>query len=373
MKKRIIKILVNNRIRRVSKVYDNKINKIVGFEKNVDDTLADLHKAKWAKLSIYPFKNKWLNAFVNSTKIESPDYVPESIFYTQIEPIINSSQLQMAYTDKNFYDLVFLKNIFPDTVLRNINGGFYNENFSPLIINTNSDLQDIILNYPALIIKPAIESGGGENVYLFKRSGNIMIDNTEKVLNLTFLEANLKKNYVVQEVLSQHSDLSRFNKTSINTIRVLTWLSPVSGNVEILQCIFRVGAHGQFVDNSRCGGFAIGISPQGLLNKYATNKIGEHFTEVNGLSLLQHLEIPHFEEIKNRARKIGSKYLQFRLLGLDMAVDDNQTIRCIEINIIGNEINFFQLNNGPLFGEFTNEVIDYCIDNKQQLYGSYIL
>jgi hypothetical protein len=279
--------------------------------------------------------------------------------------------LQLAYTDKNFYDLVFPQNIFPETIIRNINGGFFGENYSPLIINTNSDLHDIILNYPALIVKPAIESGGGENVHLFKRSGNKMIDNTEKELNLTFLETNLIKNYVVQKVLSQHSDLSKFNKTSINTIRVLTWLSPASGNVEILQCIFRVGAQGQYVDNSRSGGFAIGVGPRGVLNKFATNKHGKHFTEVNGLNLLQHHEIPNFTEIKNRAREIGAKYLQFRLLGLDMAVDDNQTIRCIEINIIGNEINFFQLNNGPLFGEFTNEVIDYCINNKQQLYGNY--
>lgn len=263
MKNRIIRILVNNRIRRVSKVYDSKIYKIIGAEKNVDDALAELHKAKWAKLSIYPFSNKWINAYVNSTKIDSPDYVPESIFYTQIEPVLNSSQLQLAYTDKNFYDLVFLQNIFPDTILRNINGGLYNENFIPIIISTNTDLQDIILNYPSLIVKPAIESGGGENVYLFKLSGNIMIDDTGNELNLTFLETKLKKNYVLQKVLLQHRDLSKFNKTSINTIRVLTWLSPVSGKVEILQCIFRVGAHGQFVDNSRSGGFAIGVGPQG--------------------------------------------------------------------------------------------------------------
>ncbi|MCO5255957.1 MAG: hypothetical protein M9926_04280, partial [Lentimicrobium sp.] len=201
--------------------------------------------------------------------------------------------------------------------------------------------------------------------------GNKMIDNTEKELNLAFLETHLVKNYVVQKVLSQHSDLSKFNKDSINTIRVLTWLSPGSGNVEILQCIFRVGTQGKYVDNSRSGGFAIGVGPKGLLNNYATNKLGEHFTEVNGLSLLQHLEIPCFNEIKGRAKEIASKYLHFRLLGLDMAVGDNQTVRCIEINIIGNEINFFQLNNGPLFGDFTNEVIDYCVNNKHQLYENY--
>lgn len=373
MKKRIIEVLVNNRIRRVSKVYNSKIDKILGAESIADNTIISLHRAKWAKLSIYPVNIKWINAYINSTKIESPDYVSESIYYTQIEPILNNFQMQLAYADKNFYDLVFPQNVFPATVLRNINGSFYTNNYSPLNINTNEDLQTIILKYLGLIVKPAIESGGGENVYLFKHSGKEMIDNADKVLNLTFLQTHLKQNYVVQEVLSQHPDLRKFNNTSINTLRVLTWLSPVTGNVEILQCIFRVGAQGQYVDNSRSGGFAIGVQPDGLLNQFATNKHGKHFTEVNGISLLQQHKIPCFEEIKNKAKEISSKYFHFRLLGLDMSVDDSQTIRCIEINNSGNEINFFQLNNGPLFGEFTNEVINYCMDNKQRLYRNYTL
>jgi len=373
MKKRIIKVLVNNRIKRVSKVYERKIVLVQGAKSNVDNALITLHKQKWARLSNYPVNITWLNAYVNSTKIESPDFVPESIYYTLIEPILNNPQLQLAYADKNFYDLVFPQNIFPATVLRNINGGFYANNYSPLNIKTNEDFQAIILRYPALIVKPAIESGGGENVYLFEKSGKEMIDNADKVLNIKFLQSHLKENYILQEVLSQHSELSRFNNTSINTIRVLTWLSPVTGKVEILHCILRVGARGQHVDNSRSGGYAIGVKPDGLLNQFATNKYGKKFTEVNEINLLQKHILPLFDKIKNKAKEISSKYCHFHLLGLDMMVDENQTIRCIEINIIGNEINFYQLNNGPLFGEFTNEVIDYCAEHKQQLYKSYTI
>jgi hypothetical protein len=332
-----------------------------------------LHKERWAQLSIYPVNTKWLNVYVNSTKIESPDYVPESIYYTQIEPILNNPLLQLAYADKNIYDLIFPQDVFPTTIFRNINGVFCTRKYSPLIIKTNEDLQRVILQHSALVVKPAIESGGGENVYLFINQGNVMIDNTGKVLNLIFLQTHLKQNYIVQEVLSQHPDLHKFNHTSINTIRILTWFSPITGNFEILQCIFRVGAQGQFVDNSRSGGFAIGVKSDGLLNEFATNKYGEHFTLVNGISLLQPHKIPLFDEIKKKAKEISSKYVHFRLLGLDIAVDKNQAIRCLEININGNEVNFFQFNNGPLFGEYTNEVIDYCMENKQRLYKGFLV
>ena len=373
MKRKIIKFLVNSRIKRVSKVYNNKISNIRGAEKKADDGLISLHKKKWARLTRYPVNIKWLNAYVNSSKIESPDFVPESIFYTLIEPIVNNNDLSLAYGDKNFYDLVFPHNIFPTTVLRNINGSFYTEDYSHLNINTNELLQRAISKHKGLFVKPAIGSGGGDNVSLFEQSGKVMIDNTGEVLNLSFLNYHLKENYVIQKVLSQHHDLSVFNKTSINTIKVLTWLRPVTGKVEILHCVLRVGAKGKYIDNSRVGGYSIGVKPNGLLNQYATNKAGEHFTEVNGISLLQNHQLPVFEEIKNKAKEISSKFLHFRLLGLDMMVDENQNVRCIEVNHSGNEINFYQLNNGPLFGEFTNEVIEYCLERRQRLFESYSL
>lgn len=373
MKKRIIKLLTNSRIKRIYKVYNNKVNSVFGADKNVDGALILLHRAKWGKFSSFPVNIKWLNAYVNSTKIESPDFVPENIYYTLIEPILNNPQLQTAYADKNFYELVFPQNLFPAVVLRNINGGFYTDSYTPLNLSSNEELQTIITQHAALIVKPAIESGGGENIYLFRQTGNKMIDSSGIELTLEFLQSHFRQNYIVQKILSQHPDLRKFNKTSINTIRVLTYLSPVTGNVEVLHCILRVGAQGQFVDNSRSGGFAIGVKPDGRLNQFATNKIGEHFTEVNGIDLLQKHAIPMYDEIKIKAKEISLNYIHFRLLGLDMILDDNNNIRCVEINNSGNEINFYQFNNGPLFGKFTDEVIEYCIENRDRLNENYTL
>lgn len=373
MKNYIIKFLVNIRIKRISKVYGNKINQIKNSSINVDSNLISLHKEKWAKLTQNQINIKWLNAYVNNTKIESPDFVPESIYYTLIEPIVNSRDLYLAYADKNIYDLIYLKDIFPTTVVRNINDTFLDKVYSPLIFNDDNDFEKMIKKYAALIIKPAIESGGGDNVYLFRRSGGGMIDNDGNILNLSFLKLNLKKNYIIQKVLSQHSDLQKFNMTSVNTIRVLTWLSPVTGEVEILHSIFRVGAQGQYVDNSRSGGYAIGVKPNGTLNDFATNKLGEQLESVNGINLLKEHKIPFFKEIKMQAKNVSSKYLHFRLLGLDMTVDESGMVHCIEINNKGNEINFYQLNNGPLFGNFTDEIIDYCIKNKSKIYESYVI
>jgi hypothetical protein len=371
MKKEIIKFLVERRIKRIQKIYGKKVLGIEKSDLNIDLGLALKHKAKWGKIHQNFSNVKWLNSYVNSTKIQNSNFVPESIFYSIIEPIVNSRELNLAYADKNIYDLIYPQNLFPATILRNINDSFLDHSYSAANISSDADLEKLLKDYIQLLVKPALESGGGLNIYLFKRSGSEMIDSNGNKMNLSFLNRYLKNDYIIQEVLSQHDELRKFNITSLNTIRVLTWLSPISGKVEILHCIFRVGAKGQFVDNSRSGGYAIGIKPNGVLNNFATNKAGKHFATVNEIDLSKNHKIPFIGEIKKMAKEVSFKYLHFRLLGLDMTIDSTGNVQCIEINNKGNEINFYQLNNGPLFGEFTDEVIDYCIENKLKMYKNY--
>ncbi|WP_016990255.1 sugar-transfer associated ATP-grasp domain-containing protein [Flavobacterium sp. ACAM 123] len=372
-KKRIIKFLVNNRIKRISKVYNNKMRNFEGANLMVNIDLIKLHKEKYRAISNKSIKIHWLNIYVNSSKIESSNFVPESIYYTLIEPVLNNIHLNLAYADKNIYDLIYEQNIFPLTILRNINGNFYGSTYEPVTIKTNVDLKKYINKFPALIVKPSLESGGGQNIHLFKQSNNVLVDDKENTLNIQFLEDTFKRNYVIQKLILQHVGLSKFNPTSVNTIRVLTYLSSETGKIEILHCILRVGARGAYIDNSRSGGYAVGIDGNGILNKFATNKLGTHFTDVNGLDLTKQHVIPHFQEIKSKALEISSKYLHFRLLGLDMTVDNNGMTKCIEVNTSGNEISFYQLNNGPLFGEFHDEIISYCVKNKSRIYESYTI
>ena len=64
------------------------------------------------------------------------------------------------------------------------------------------------------------------------------------------------------------------------------------------------------------------------------------------------------------AKKIAKLNYYSRLLGIDLGMDNNGRIRIIEINSVNNEINFYQMNNGPLFGDYTKEIIDYCKKNQ---------
>jgi hypothetical protein len=55
------------------------------------------------------------------------------------------------------------------------------------------------------------------------------------------------------------------------------------------------------------------------------------------------------------------------LLGFDFCVTENNEIKLLEINCKNIEINFLQMNNGPLFGEYSKEIIDYCLHTKKNV------
>jgi hypothetical protein len=46
-------------------------------------------------------------------------------------------------------------------------------------------------------------------------------------------------------------------------------------------------------------------------------------------------------------------------------VDITNQVKLIEINNNNNEINFYQMNRGPLFGKYTQEIINYCQKSRK--------
>ena len=118
----------------------------------------------------------------------------------------------------------------------------------------------------------------------------------------------------------------------------------------------------------------MGMDSQGKLNKFAIKKDGSKFDKVNDINLVENdYIIPFFEELKAAAILIAEKNIHHRMLALDMVIDENNHPRCVEVNNRSNEINFHQLNNGPLFGEFTDEIIAYCEKHTENLYKEFVI
>jgi len=371
IKTMIKRVLVNNQIRNNKKKYKHKIKELnKGFSNcNKDQVYFDYLK-KW-RVFDKRLKGEWLAAYSRVNGEYSSRYVPESIYYSFLEPVLNDYEHCKSYSDKNFYDLISREGVFPNTLIRSIDQSFYDRFYNP--IGSFDDYMESLKSiHNELILKPSIDSGGGVNVMLFKLQEGSYINPVEKmILNENFLVSRYKKNFVIQEKLKSHPELAKFNPSSLNTVRVLTYRSVITNEIIVLNSVLRVGAEGAVVDNSRAGGVAIGVDSKGRLNKYATDKKGNKKLKLNGYHLSNTYSIPEYGEILQLSKAIADKNIHHRLLGLDMVVDEYGDIKCVEVNNKGNEISFFQFNNGPLFGGYTEEILVYCYENMSKLYNYY--
>jgi hypothetical protein len=339
--------------RKISSIY-----KAIPSKRQLSADVLTSHRDLWKSLGSRP-NLKWL--YVYNTVIGSEDerFITESDFYNKVEPVLNNRAFSDAYADKNSYHRFLRKELLPSVYLRNIEGIYYNEAYQ--MVTMPEDINDLLPPEAGrLIAKAAVESGGGRGVELFERYDKFWKNGSGIPLTGGYLEAAFGKNFLLQEYIVQDQFYGRYNPSSVNTIRLLTYRSVSTGQIVPLQAVLRIGRPGSVVDNQASGGIACGINQEGILNSYGVSKKGDKAYSSGGIVFSDTGRLKKFDEIIAVGLEVAGKYYFQRLLGLDIAVDNTGNVKVIEINNRNNEINFFQMNNGPLFGEYTNEVIEFC-------------
>jgi hypothetical protein len=70
--------------------------------------------------------------------------------------------------------------------------------------------------------------------------------------------------------------------------------------------------------------------------------------------------IPNWEEIVRFSIRVGERILHHRLLALDVALDEHNRPKLIEYNIGGFSYWLFLFTGQSIFGNETQDVIEYC-------------
>ena len=339
-----------------------KIHKNLKLKKNKSDIeLLNIHVKKWRKLSHY-VNTKYIQVYKHCSGIKSENFIPEDVYYNIVEPCLNYYPIAKAESDKNNYQKGKFAEYFPKTILRNINGVFYNENYQYVDLNDKS-LLFYLKPYKEIIVKPSIESGKGKSLRLFEKTDGCFICDKGEKINCNLLNNAFKQNFVIQERLLQHHKMKMFNKSSLNTIRVNTYRSVVNESIIILNSVVRFGIPGSLLSNTSLGGGSIKINNNGFMEKFGINHLnGARFTRVSNIKLENPFEIPKYEKIKEIAKGIANEFPYSRLLGIDFVIDIEENIRILEVNNSSLGINNHQMTGGPYFHTYTDDVIEYCLN-----------
>lgn len=165
-----------------------------------------------------------------------------------------------------------------------------------------------------------------------------------------------RQDYVIQECIVQHSQYEEFNSSSVNTEKIISFL--FKGNVYILTSILRVGAPGSCTDTASTGsGYTVGIGSNGRLNDKGYSIYGDiRYKNANGKNFSDIKLVGH-EAICNIIMSAHKMLPRFGIISWDFAVDKCGDPILIEYNLNYPDVIIYQMNNGPLFGNLTAEVL----------------
>ena len=226
-------------------------------------------------------------------------------------------------------------------------------------------------NSDSVILKPSLDSKGGEGIEKFIRHGSIYVNSDQsKVLSGSFLKT-YGNNYLVQEAIKQHPFFAQFNPSSVNTLRICTYRSVVDEEVIVFACALRMGSKGSFTDNTHSGGVIVKVDLEtGRIGNVVYGEYRKPYKIWNDIDF-ESFEgyVPNWKRIIEFAKDVASQIHHMRLLSLDVTLRQNGEPVLIEINVNGFSFGLPMVLNQIVFGCRFDEVVNYCkkMLNKKDL------
>jgi len=171
--------------------------------------------------------------------------------------------------------------------------------------------------------------------------------------NKKYIPDDLKGgHFIVQEAIKQHPALNGFNPHSVNTIRIITFLTR-DEEVEFLSAVLRTSSGYAPIDNFKSGGIVIGIDiPTGRLKQwgffhpqYGTTATKHPVTHTE----FHHFQIPYWGEVINLASRVQRVFHHLKVIGWDFAISTDGPL-VIEGNVEWGTAGL-QAANGGLLSE----------------------
>ena len=351
------KIITRLREVRKKKNLNKKINSVVRRNKDISSYRFERKQKKeiedlWSDFG-FKININWHRAYIGINQTFDPKYIPEDVFYMYILPRLGNLSMSKSYADKNMYDRLFENFNKPKTIVRNIHGRCYNTAYD--LISTKDAEQLLIQNEGEYIIKPTIETSQGKGVQKLKISNGEVFCNGE-LSSFETLCKLYKKDFLVQEAVKQNSLLNEIYPNSLNTIRMMTLRH--KNSVNVISSVLRLGNNGLEVDNYTLGGIAVGVNESGVLNTFGMDKhFNKYYEHPYTKKSFDNIAIPDFNKAVEMVQDLHEKILYFDLISWDIALNNVGEFVFIEVNLGGQEINFHQANNGPLFGKMTENIV----------------
>ena len=299
----------------------------------------------------FDLNTDWIHFYEHLSGIKSKYYIPEDLYYRQIEPHLINTRLLRFYGDKNMYDLFFDDINKPQTFLRYFDDTFYSPDYTPLQLSPAAD-QLSGISKPWLI-KPSVETGNGRNIHRGRsQNGKLIVDGV--ITSLTKLAEFYPSGFIIQErITRQNRTLEQFHPESLNTFRIMTLR--LNNQIHTINNQLKFGIHSNVADN---GGVWCGLNDNGLLHPFGMNtSYKKIYSHPDTGQKFEGTQIEDFVRISDFAKTLHKRVVRTDLVSWDIGFSETNEPIFIECNTRYQGITAHQVVNGPLFGDLTDEVM----------------
>ncbi len=337
---KIVKVIVNL-------VYKTKC--IIDEKKTLKKCDVKLNKIEKEKIEKgnYSVCKIMKNTYDDFEQSDYQYFVSDDFYQCKMLPLLNDVNYNIFgmrhkysyFMDKNYQEKIVECFKFPNVVIRKINNEFYDSNYNYI---TAKEALSKVIKYEKLVFKKSLGYGHGKGVVLVEKK------------HFASLLDNFSNNFVVQDIVVQHSELAKFNSTSVNIIRITSLY--LKGHVYILGSILRIGPPGSFCDlvNSKDETPRIvAIDNNGNIHGPAISPVTcKKYSNIYGKTI--NGKIPFYEKIIESIKEQHKKFIHHRIIGWDITIDNNNNIICMEFNSLVPGIIQTQMVCGPIFSQLSN-------------------
>ena len=176
---------------------------------------------------------------------------------------------------------------------------------------SDDELAAFLLHHERVIAKIADSLGGdGIAAYTSAEISDIAAFRAERLA---------QRQVLLEQFLTQHADMARLNSSSVNTLRIVTFLDG-AGTVHTLARVLKMGNGGD-VDNFSDGGMYTMLDEHGVAHHAAFDGAGRVFREhpLSGTSIIG-FAVPNWSAVQSLVDALAHEVPEIRYVGWDIAI-----------------------------------------------------
>lgn len=318
---------------------------------------SDEIKRYWKeKLGIY-INPVWHHILSSYTDIYSPRYITDEVWSTYIHNSLNFPPYHdPLIADKNFLDLYIGKEHLPKTIIKRIDGSFYDADNNRI---DKKKAKDIFFQSDSeKFLKPSRLYKGIDALKIQTVDNKIIHRNLE--LSFEQLTQKAGENFIIQYVVEQHPKIASVHPASLNTMRMFTL--KLGTEVHFLHGSLKFGADDNVADNTGNGILCTILNDKHTLSDMGFNRKLETFKKhpSTGYELSSFGKIPNYQNAIDLCVEIHSEKLFHNFAAWDVTITKDGSPLIIELN---SKVAMFLWQvrfKEPFFGDLTEEVLQFA-------------